>query len=86
MKVIGNLGKQEAGRLLNNGAENSYLPFRRRDRAMLRFRRMRTVQKYLCVHSSARDHFKRQRYLYSRKNFKLNHAGALAEWRQLGVA
>jgi hypothetical protein len=34
---------------------------------MLRFRRMRTAQTYLPVHSSARDHFKRQSHLYSRK-------------------
>ena len=32
---------QETGRWLNNRAENSHLPFRRRDRAMLRVRRMR---------------------------------------------
>ena len=48
---------------------------------MLRLRRMRTLQKFLSVHPSARDHFKRQRHLYSRKNFKLNRAVALAEWR-----
>ena len=43
MKVIGNADKQETGRWLNNRAENSHLPFRRRERAMLRFRRMRTL-------------------------------------------
>ena len=39
IKVIGNVDKQETGRWLNNRAENSYQPFRRRERAMLRFRR-----------------------------------------------
>jgi hypothetical protein len=45
MKVIGNVDKQETGRWLNNRAENSHKPFRRRERAMLRFGRMRTLQK-----------------------------------------
>jgi putative transposase len=40
MKEIGNAQKQEFGRWKNNRAENSHLPFRRRERAMLRFRRM----------------------------------------------
>ena len=40
MKVLGNTAKQEIGRWANNRVENSYLPFRRRERAMLRFRQM----------------------------------------------
>ena len=44
MKVIGNVDKQEVGRWRNSRAENSHLPFRRRERAMLRFRRMRTLK------------------------------------------
>lgn len=38
MKIIGNTKRQVTGRWLNNRAENSHLPFRRRERAMLRFR------------------------------------------------
>ena len=45
MKDIGNKDRQEVGRHKNNRAENSHLPFRRRERAMLRFRRMRSLQK-----------------------------------------
>jgi putative transposase len=86
MKVIGNVGKQETGRWLNNRAENSHQPFRRRERAMLRFRRTRTLQKFVSVHSSVHNHFNQERHLYSRANFKLNRAAALAEWRQLGMA
>jgi hypothetical protein len=33
MKEIGNAERQETGRWLNNRAENSHLPFRRRERA-----------------------------------------------------
>ena len=86
MKVIGNVDKQKAGRWLNNRAENSHQPFRRRERAMIRFRRTRSLQKFVAVHSSVHNHFNQERHLYSRSNFKLNRTAALAEWRQLGVA
>ena len=51
MKVIGNEDRQETARWANNRAENSHLPFRRRERAMLRFRQMRSLQKFASVHS-----------------------------------
>ena len=51
MKVIGNAPKQETGRWHNNRAENSHLPFRRRERAMLRFRQMRSLKKFATVHA-----------------------------------
>jgi putative transposase len=83
LKEIGAAKRQETGRWLNNRAENSHLPFRRRERAMLRFRRMRTLQKFAAVHASVSNHFNQERHLYSRQNFKLNRAAALAEWRLL---
>lgn len=43
MKIIGNADRRAVGRWKNNRAENSHLPFRRRTRAMLRFRRMRSL-------------------------------------------
>ncbi|WP_138933385.1 IS6 family transposase [Roseovarius arcticus] len=86
MKVIGNVDRQETGRWLNNRAENSHQPFRRRERAMLRFRRMRSLQKFAAVHASVYNHFNHERSLSSRPYFKLNRAAALAEWRQLGAA
>ena len=86
MKVIGNFDRQETGRWLNNRAENSHLPFRRRERAMQRFRQMRSLQKFAAVHSSVQNHFNQERHLHSRANFKINRAAALAEWRGLGAA
>ena len=83
MKVIGNVDKQETGRWRNNRAENSHLPFRRRERAMLRFRRMRSLQKFVSVHASVCNHFNQERHHYSRANFKFNRTAALAEWRQV---
>jgi putative transposase len=86
MKVVGNVEKQEAGRWLNNRFENSHQPFRRREQAMLRFRRMQTLQKFVAVHASADNHFNAEHHLYSRSNSKLNRAGALTEWRGLCAA
>jgi putative transposase len=83
MKIIGNVQKQETGRWMNNRGENSHQPFRRRERAMLGFRSMRSLQKFTAVHASVHNHFNLERHLYSRANFKLNRTAALAEWRQL---
>ena len=85
MKVIGNAHRQETGRWLNNRTENSHLPFRRRERAMLRFRGMQTLQKFVAVHSSVHNHFNQEHHLYSRCKFKLNRTATLAEWRRLGA-
>ena len=83
MKVLGNAKKPETGRALNNRAENSHFPFRRKECVMLRFRQMRSLQNFAAVHSSVHNHFNQERHLYSRHDFKLNRAAALAEWRQL---
>ena len=86
MKEIGNADRQETGRWLNNRVENLYQPFRRRERAMLRFRLMRSLQKFVVVHASVHNHFNAERHFYSRSNFKLNRAAALTEWRGLCAA
>ncbi len=71
--------RQETGRWANNRAENSHQPFRRRERAVLRLRRMRTLQKFTSVQASVHDHFIQERSLSSRAIFKLNRTAALAE-------
>lgn len=83
MKEIGNADRQKTGRWLNNRAENSHLPFRRRERAMQRFRRLRSLQKFASVHASVFNLFNSERSFYSRSNFRVNRAAALAEWRGL---
>lgn len=85
LKEIGAADRQETGRWLNNRAENSHLPFRRRERAMGRFRRIRSLQMFASVHASVTNHFNTDRDLTSRAIFKKNRAAALAEWRQLGA-
>lgn len=51
MKELGNVAKQEGGDA-SNRVENSYLPFRRRERATVRFRQMTTVPKVSAVHAA----------------------------------
>ena len=86
LKAIGRVDDREVGRWTNNRAENSHQPFRRRARAMLRFRRMRTLQKFVSVHASVHNHFNQERALSSRENYKAASSAALAEWRGLGAA
>jgi putative transposase len=86
LKVLGAIDKRETGRWLNNRAENSHQPFRRRERAMLRFRQMRSLQKFAALHGSIYNHFNQERTLISRQNFKDRRTAALVAWRQLCAA
>ena len=86
MRVIGNAGARACGRWLNDRAENAHQPFRRRERAMARFRDMKTLQKLASVHASVTNHFNHQRHLSRRAIFKDNPCAALDEWRQLSAA
>ncbi len=85
MVLIGNASSQECGRWLNNRAENSHQPFRRRERAMARFRDAKTLQKFAAVHASIHNHFSQDRHLNRRDTFKRNRSAALAEWRHLAA-
>ena len=81
MKEIGSIDRQEVGRWLNNRAENSHRPFRRRERAMERFRRMKTLQKFAAVHGTVHNHFNQERHLIGRDLYRERRSAALAEWR-----
>lgn len=83
MRELGNEERREIGRHLNNRVENSHLPFRRRERAMQRFRQMRSLQKFASVHASIHDHFSQERHLVDRQTYKLRRLAALAEGQNL---
>ena len=85
MNVIGNAANQTCGRWLNNRAENSHLPFRRREGAMSKFRDVKTLQKFASVQAPIQNHFNLDRHLNRRDIFKQNRSAALAEWRQLAA-
>ncbi|MEO0548295.1 MAG: IS6 family transposase [Pseudomonadota bacterium] len=86
MEEIGNVDRQEVGRHLNNRAENSHLPFRRRERAMSTFRRMSNLQKFVSTHASLHNHFNLDRHTNRRQTFKSQRNAALLEWRALLAA
>jgi putative transposase len=83
MREVGNADRQEVGRGLNNRAENSHQPFRRRERAMQRFRSMKTLQKFSSVHAQVHNHFNHERHLIPRQVYKQRRSATLAEWRAL---
>lgn len=83
MRELGNEERREMGRHLNNQVENSHLPFRRRERAMQRFRQMRSLQKFASVYASIHKHFSQERHLVDRQTYKLRRSAALAEGQNL---
>ena len=85
MTELGNGDKQEIGRWANNRVENSHLPFRQRERAMLRFRQMKSLQKFASVHANLHNHRNQERHLVSRQECKTRRSTALAEWQNLMV-
>jgi putative transposase len=76
---------REMGWLASNRAENSHLPFRRREQAMQRFRRIKSLQKFASVHASISNHFDTQRHLVDRQTYKERRSAALAGWQQLAA-
>ena len=85
IKVIGNDADQECGRWLNNRAENSHQPFRRREGAMSKFRDGKTLQKLASIHASIHNHSNLDRHLTARYEFKKNRSAALAEWCEIAA-
>ena len=85
LKEIGAADLQETGRWKNNVVENSHQPLRRRERAMSRFRRMKTLQKFASVHAQVHNHFNQERSLVSREIYKQRRTAALAEWRSVAA-
>ena len=83
MSELDNTGKREVRRWANNRVENSHLPFRRRERAMLRFRQMKTLQKFASVHANVHNHFNLERHLIDRQTYKKRRLAALVEWQSV---
>jgi putative transposase len=83
LKDVGAEGRQVTGQWENNRAENSHQPFRRRERAMLRFRRLHSLQKFVSIHSAVHNLFNTERSFSSRNVYKRARTAALTEWRAL---
>jgi len=85
MKELGHAAKQSSSRWLNNRCENSHQLFRRRERAMGKFRSMKALQKFTAIPASLHNHFNLEGHLTSRSTFKRNRAIALGERRELVI-
>jgi putative transposase len=86
MKDLGASDLSETGRWLSNLGENPHLPLRRRERAMLRYCRMRTLQKFASIHASVTNRVTAEHSHFSRTLFKAKRAAALSGWRGPGAA
>ena len=85
MKEISAADRHEVGGRLNNRAENSHQPFRRREREMQLFRSMKTLQKFSSVHAQVHNQFNQERHLVTRQVYKQRRSIALTEWRALAA-
>jgi len=48
---------------------------------MLRFRQMKSIQKFVSVHANVHNHFNLERHLINRQTYKTRRSTALAEWQ-----
>ena len=72
---------------LNNRAENSQLPLRRRERAMQGFRSPGNLQRFIAVFSAVRNLFVPPRSRRSALSTHLHRLNAVAQWKAVaGVA
>jgi putative transposase len=70
MKEIGAADRHEVSGRLNNRAENSHQPFRRRERATQRFRSLKTLLKFSSVYPQVYNHFNQERHLVTQQVYK----------------
>ena len=82
-REIGVVDRQLCGGRANNRCENSHLPFRRRERAMQKFKSCAMLQKFTSYHAQIYNHFNHERHLESRQTFKQKRKTALTEWFQI---
>jgi transposase-like protein len=78
--VLGIEHCHERGRWMNNRAENSHQPTRRRERKMHRFKSIGSAQKFL-THAAVYNIFNVQRHLTSAQTHHVLRAAAMDTWR-----
>ncbi len=71
------------GKRLNNRAENSHLPTRRRERKHQRFKSAKSAQRFLSIHAAFCNHFNVQRHLLTLKTMKQFRIETLEAWSEL---
>lgn len=73
--------RHNQGLRMNNRAENSHQPVRRREYKMQRFKSPKSAQRFLAIHSAAYNHFNVQRHLISRRTLREYRGAAFEQWR-----
>ncbi len=68
---------------LNNRAENSHQPTRRRERQMKRFKSPRQVQRFLSVHDQVNNLFHLRRDHVSASDYRAARARAFGAWADI---
>jgi putative transposase len=74
--------KHRTSRYLNNRAENSHRPTRRRERQMQRFKSPAQAQRFLSSHAMIYGHFRPRRHLMTAAQYRHACTKAFEIWRQ----
>jgi len=74
--------RHRTSRYLNNRAENSHRPTRRRERQMQRFKSPRQAQRFLSSHAMIYGYFRPRRHLMTAAQYRCARAKAFRVWRQ----
>jgi putative transposase len=69
-------------RYLNNRAENSHRPTRRRERQMQRFKSARQAQQFLSAHAFIYGHFRPRRHRTTARTYRAARATAFKVWNE----
>ncbi len=69
-------------RYLNNRAENSHRPTRRRERQMQRFKSARHAQQFLSAHGPISGHFRPRRHRMAASDYRVARDDAFRVWRE----
>jgi len=72
--------RHRTSRHLNNRAENSHRPTRRRERQMQRFKSPEQAQRFLAAHALIYGHFRPRRHLMSAGHYRRTRARAFRVW------
>ncbi len=74
--------RHRTSRYLNNRAENSHRPTRRRERQMQRFKSPFQAQRFLSAHGIIYGHFRPRRHLMAASGYRRSRASAFRIWQQ----
>ena len=84
-REIGVADRQLCGGRSNNRCENSHLPFRRRERAMQKFKSCAMLQKFTSYHAQIYNHFNHERHLESRQTVSSKNVQLLSQSGSISV-